>query len=87
MFAVRPVLPPKDNQPTHRITITRNIGFGPKDGSDWALLASRVGVGIEGPVQAQAAYSAHNYADQILATDLLTIVTIVTTRLEGNCQI
>ena len=80
-------MPPKDYQPIHRITITRDIGFGLRYNFDWALLGSRGGVGSEGPVQAQAAYSAHNYADHILATDLLTIVTIVTTRLEGNCQI
>ena len=56
-----PLAPYWHPKTTNQHRVTRNIGFGHKGDYDWALLASRAGVGSEGPLQAQAAYSAHNH--------------------------
>ena len=56
-----PLAPYCHLQTTYQHKITRDIGFDLKVDYDWALLASRAGVGSEGPLQAEAAYSTHNH--------------------------
>ena len=56
-----PLAPYWHSKTTNQHRVTRNIGFGLKGDYDWALLASRAGVGSEGPLQAEAAYFAHNH--------------------------